>query len=74
MEGNDTLLWVILGIAGAAYMISQGSVISNSSVPVGVTSYIPTANAQGNQFSCPTGTTYVDYGEQASGGGYCEVL
>lgn len=67
---SDTLL-IIGGLGLVAYLFSQSSIVSNP-VPVGVTAYIPSANAQGNQFSCPTGTHYIDYGEQASGGGYCE--
>jgi hypothetical protein len=69
---NNNWIWIGLG-AVVLYYLSQNSVIA-SSAPIGVTSYYPTANAQANQFSCPSGTSYVDSGEQASGGGYCEAL
>ena len=63
-------LWIGLGFA--AYIIYEMSQVALTSSTTGVTAYLPIANSAGNEFTCPSGTVYVDYGEQASGGGYCE--
>lgn len=70
---KDLLIWG--GGALLAYILYSSYVSSNAQIlsPTGVASYLPTANSAGNEFSCPTGTIYVDYdSSSASGGGYCE--
>jgi hypothetical protein len=61
--------WVWAGVAFAAYLVFKNS---STILTSATTAYLPTANAAGNEFSCPSGTVYVDSGEQASGGGICE--
>lgn len=63
---KDWMLWA-LG-AGLAYYLYQNSL---ATVATTVTGYVPMSNASGNEFSCPTGTTYHDEGIQTSGSGYC---
>lgn len=66
MIGGAALLAYILY---SSYATSIGSVLS----PTGVISSLPTTNQAGNEFSCATGTHYVDYeSSSVSGGGYCE--
>lgn len=65
---NNWAIWAGVGLA--AYLIYQNSL---TSIAASTVAYIPTSNASGNEFSCPTGTMYVDSGvSSSSGGGYCE--
>lgn len=70
---NDLLIFG--GLAVVAYLIYQKSLATSVPVVSAVATdiaYAPIATASGNGFYCPSGTSYHDYGEQASGGGYCQ--
>lgn len=74
MDSEKLVIWG--GVALLAYVLYSNYAGSLGITPVsasGTVSSLPSANAAGNEFSCATGTHYVDYEtSQASGGGYCE--
>lgn len=67
---NNPWVWVAVGIGAYLIYTNQSVIAPVSTVPAPV-SYIPIANAAGNEFNCPTGTLYHSSEVMGSGQGYC---